>query len=89
VQGQRKEGEYSREDCDEHRSQAENSGVDNRVFEVVTFVVAFFDVVEKDYGVADNNAHQAGNSEKSHESEGLMHDPQSAEGANHPIGSGG
>ena len=89
VDGEREEREHGRADGDHHGAEADDAGVEERFFERLAFFVHFFDEVEENDDVADDDADEAGDSEERHEAEGRAHDVERDQRADDAVGSGG
>ncbi len=70
-------------------TQADDAGVDHGLLEVLAGMVRLLDEVEEHDDVADDDAHQADDSQERHEAERGVHHPETEDRSYHAVGGGG
>ncbi len=76
MHSQREQRQYGCTNGDHHGTQTNDTSVDDRFLKWLTQGMAFLDEVEEHNDVTDDDADEAGDSEKCHETEGGVHDPK-------------
>ena len=71
VHRERDQAEHGRADRDQHRPQAQDAGVEQRLAQRLAPLVPLLDEVEEHDDVADDHADQADDAEERHEAERL------------------
>src|SRR5262249_37716907 len=71
-------------DCNQHRPQTHNSGIQQRIAQRLAALTRFFNEIEQHDDVADDHAYQTHTTEEGHKAERRSHYPQSSHRSYHP-----